>query len=303
LVDIEEEVGSCWKDCMAKHDDEKFCGGACAEEDVGEWITYDPNKPRPTTPTYVGCYKDDKNRDLDFGPKKYGYDVNKCFKACKKNFRYFALQNGSQCFCGNSYNNNSSKYAKVDDKECHDKKRGARRGGHYRNAVYKTHREERKYQLMSEGLETAVETQVGKCDSKKRNTCFKTCRQAQYMTDDRNKCRLDCKVKYGCGPAVVGKGDYTGLITERCGSLKGCLAKCGRNSKCRGQCRTSHAPCSNKVRQEISAMRKKKRRANIEAEVGSTSGNAGFGFYGLFKVGFLCVSAGAIGFAFAKYKK
>jgi hypothetical protein len=50
---------------------------------------------------YLGCYRDRDQRALTGGPKKYGYDREKCSQACK-DYRYFALQNNGWCSCSNS---------------------------------------------------------------------------------------------------------------------------------------------------------------------------------------------------------
>lgn len=79
---------------------------------------------------YIGCFVDDSNRDLEEGPKQYGYDPSSCAVACK-GYKYFALQNNGWCVCGNAYAT-GFQYAKVADSDC-----GASRlGGPWRNAVY-----------------------------------------------------------------------------------------------------------------------------------------------------------------------
>ena len=57
----------------------------------------------PRAARYLGCYKDNGRRDFKHGPKKYGYNVATCAKACK-GYKYFALQNHrGWCQCDNSY--------------------------------------------------------------------------------------------------------------------------------------------------------------------------------------------------------
>jgi len=58
---------------------------------------------------YIGCYKDDGNRDLDFGPKAYGYDHVSCREACA-DYPYFALQNNGWCVCDYDYGNPADTY-------------------------------------------------------------------------------------------------------------------------------------------------------------------------------------------------
>jgi hypothetical protein len=40
--------------------------------------------------SYVGCYRDNGNRDFDFGPKQYGFNQITCREACA-DYPYFAL--------------------------------------------------------------------------------------------------------------------------------------------------------------------------------------------------------------------
>merc|ERR1712066_852242 len=85
------------------------------------------------TPTwyYIGCYVDDRHRDLKQGPMKFGYDQDRCFKACI-NYRYFALQAGGWCACGNAYST-SPRYRKVSDSQCGG---ASKKGAGGRNSVY-----------------------------------------------------------------------------------------------------------------------------------------------------------------------
>jgi len=91
-------------------------------------------KPPPRNsgkPHFLGCYKDNRARDLKYGPKRFGYNVRTCHAACPR-FKFYALQAGSQCFCDNSFGSPSAIYPKVPTGQC-----GANRhGGGWRNAVY-----------------------------------------------------------------------------------------------------------------------------------------------------------------------
>lgn len=89
--------------------------------------------PRTSSPTYIGCYKDNGSRDFQYGPKSYGYDATKCAKACP-NHKYVALQNGGWCSCDNTYSSPSATYTKRPDGECN--KGGTGYGGSWRNAIY-----------------------------------------------------------------------------------------------------------------------------------------------------------------------
>lgn len=83
---------------------------------------------------YLGCYEDDKARDLKHGPKRGGYTPASCKKACPR-YKYFALQAGSWCNCDNTYGTPANKYSKAPDHECN--RGGAGYGGGWRNAIYK----------------------------------------------------------------------------------------------------------------------------------------------------------------------
>lgn len=87
----------------------------------------------PPTHSYVGCYSDDAHRDLQDGPKQYGYTAGTCAAACK-NYKYSALQNGGWCVCGNKYAS-EAKYTKRSDTECNQG--FVQGGGPWRNAVFK----------------------------------------------------------------------------------------------------------------------------------------------------------------------
>jgi len=87
----------------------------------------------PRAPYFIGCYKDTGTRDLKYGPKRFGYSVKSCHTACPQ-YKFFALQAGSQCFCDNSYSTPSREFPKVPKKECGR----SEHGGGWRNAVYGT---------------------------------------------------------------------------------------------------------------------------------------------------------------------
>ena len=83
--------------------------------------------------TYIGCFSDDRNRDLSEGPKSFGYVQSTCYEACK-DYKYFALQANGWCVCGNAYAT-TPQYVQKPDSEC-----GGFEGlgGGFRNAIYKT---------------------------------------------------------------------------------------------------------------------------------------------------------------------
>ena len=96
-----------------------------------------------TCPQYIGCYADDRNRDLEHGPGSKGswnYNVSSCNDQCK-GYRYFSLQLRGQCFCGNAYAS-GSQYQKRNESECG----GVNGVGRiWRNSVYKTCGNENSY--------------------------------------------------------------------------------------------------------------------------------------------------------------
>ena len=85
---------------------------------------------------YKGCYKDDGFRDLANGPGEKGgsgYTQDTCSQACP-NYKYFALQNGGQCFCGDHYATDKTKYTKISDTNCN--KNFLLGGGSWANAIF-----------------------------------------------------------------------------------------------------------------------------------------------------------------------
>merc|ERR1712232_302901 len=88
---------------------------------------------------YVGCYVDDGNRDLQEGPRAYGYTTTTCAEACGS-YSFFALQHNGWCVCGDAYGT-ASQYVQVDDNQCGNACAGeghGRCGGGWRNAVYRS---------------------------------------------------------------------------------------------------------------------------------------------------------------------
>lgn len=64
-----------------------------------------PAKPATAGPlTYLGCFADKEQRDLNGTPSTWVRDAKSCIQSCaSKGFRYASVQAGSHCFCGNSY--------------------------------------------------------------------------------------------------------------------------------------------------------------------------------------------------------
>jgi len=100
--------------------------------------------PAPTTfletrfgMCYIGCYKDDSQRDME---KRVSgsFNVMECRAQCSRlEYKYFSVQWGSQCFCGNNYAT-KSQYERLDDSKCQRTGYPAGQGGSWANSVYKT---------------------------------------------------------------------------------------------------------------------------------------------------------------------
>jgi len=91
---------------------------------------------------YVGCFIDDNQRDLDFGPTASagtGYTFATCQTACA-GYSFMSLQWGGECFCQNTYGT-ASQYVSAPDSECSLVREPCSSashscGGTWRNAVY-----------------------------------------------------------------------------------------------------------------------------------------------------------------------
>ena len=86
---------------------------------------------------YIGCFVDDFSRDLNSASSGQSY-VHNCAQACI-GYIYFAMQDGSTCFCGNAYQTRPQ-YVKVDDSQCNcyvNPFTMGCTGAGWRNAIYK----------------------------------------------------------------------------------------------------------------------------------------------------------------------
>ena len=70
--------------------------------------------------------------------------LSRCYTMCA-GYKYFSLQNGNTCFCGNSYGLPSSSYPKLSNASCgascsrqSTAVQGSCCGGYWANAVYMT---------------------------------------------------------------------------------------------------------------------------------------------------------------------
>jgi len=119
------------------------CGNSCAGESSGRcgagWRNAVYSVTPRADPDYVGCFIDDRNRDLQDGPRAYGYTSPSCAEACGS-YSFFALQNNGWCVCGNAHST-ESQYSQVDDSQCGNSCAGETSGhcgAGWRNAVYRS---------------------------------------------------------------------------------------------------------------------------------------------------------------------
>jgi len=129
------------------------CGNKCAGEDevqptrrCGAPMRNAMYQTTQVTPQYQGCYTDDRGtRDLPVA-RYENQNTDSCNIACA-GYKYFAMQYGGECRCGNSFGNHGN--YKRSDSECGVPCRGEDNvyydgetrlcGGGHRNAVYKTY--------------------------------------------------------------------------------------------------------------------------------------------------------------------
>ena len=97
-----------------------------------------PEQPTAMPPgaraSYVGCFVDQDDRDLPDAFMDGNMSVERCAEHCR-NERYFGVQYGNQCFCGNRY----GRYGQATDADCNMRCSGNQAqlcGGNWRNSVY-----------------------------------------------------------------------------------------------------------------------------------------------------------------------
>ncbi|HZS39580.1 MAG TPA: WSC domain-containing protein [Polyangia bacterium] len=93
-----------------------------------------PQPPGPARAAYVGCFVDQDDRDLPDAFMDGNMSVERCAEHCR-NERYFGVQYGNQCFCGNRY----GRYGQAADGDCNMRCSGNQAqlcGGNWRNSVY-----------------------------------------------------------------------------------------------------------------------------------------------------------------------
>jgi len=120
------------------------------------FASHPDNQPRPREhlpgfAEYVGCYRDDPQRDLgasDPSPTHAWHNAEtNTFELCRErcgDSRYMSLQWGGECFCADAYST-EDKYMKVPDDECMTQEPSLKEpcapnsyacGGDWANAVY-----------------------------------------------------------------------------------------------------------------------------------------------------------------------
>jgi len=97
----------------------------------------------PGATEYVGCFVDDRARDLGQRVGANNNIATNTFDGCRTacgNHRYMSLQYGGECFCADSYGN-GDQYVQVDDSECNRvsepcSSNSHNCGGSWRQAIY-----------------------------------------------------------------------------------------------------------------------------------------------------------------------
>jgi len=120
---------NCKSECPGAKKEINKCGGGWANS-VYSIVEHVKQKYK-----YIGCYKDNKKRDFEKNALSSKFNEKSlCGAKCKiAGFRYFGMQVGKQCFCGNYY----GKYGMA--KNCNVKCAGNKNqkcGGGWANSVY-----------------------------------------------------------------------------------------------------------------------------------------------------------------------
>jgi len=125
--------------------DNNQCGANCAGDDQlcgAGWRNAVYSTGREPPIEFIGCYRDDGSRDLQEGPRQYGYTSESCKQTCSE-YNYFALQNNGWCVCGNEYAT-EPQYSRVGNSQCGSVCAGENGlsparycGAGWRNAVYR----------------------------------------------------------------------------------------------------------------------------------------------------------------------
>jgi len=85
---------------------------------------------------YLGCYIDNLSRDLPYQALQTGATVENCRNACGvRQYYYSGLQNGDQCWCGNTYGFLGTAPSTDCNIKCTSNSKELC-GGVYRNSIY-----------------------------------------------------------------------------------------------------------------------------------------------------------------------
>ena len=87
-------------------------------------------------PVELGCFIDNRDRDLGPGWKSNAMTLEMCFQRCRsQNYVYAGLQAADWCHCGNSFGKHGSVASGECNSECKGNK-GTMCGGPWRNRIY-----------------------------------------------------------------------------------------------------------------------------------------------------------------------
>jgi len=112
---------------------------------------------------YKGCYRDSGRRDLPAFTYNRNHNIDplsvqRCQSICKKrNYRFAGVQNGYQCYCGNSF----GRYGKYPEEKCYRRhcygSWHEECGGSYANSIYATGLDKEKVQAEDKKLANAYQ--------------------------------------------------------------------------------------------------------------------------------------------------
>uniref|UniRef100_A0A1I8JE97 WSC domain-containing protein n=1 Tax=Macrostomum lignano TaxID=282301 RepID=A0A1I8JE97_9PLAT len=193
------------KDCArstCKGDKRSKCGGPWRNSVFTTGLK--PKSFKTPGMSHIGCFVDGRRRDLPTLGGKGSMTVGRCYGLCKKKgFRFFGVQIGKQCWCGNHY----GRYGRRDKRECRYQCRGDKTtycGGSWRNDVYAT----------------------GVVVASKGKQCWCGNHYGRYGRRDKRECRYQCrgdKTTY-CGGSWRNDVYATGLEEHASGvTLLGCF--------------------------------------------------------------------------------
>lgn len=147
IKNLHKKAGGCFSKCPGNP--RQVCGGR-ERNSVYQVLNVQPKEePKKVQKpiTFMGCFQDSNRnepnyRDFKFRVKLDGNSHEKCNQAClNKGFKYFAVQFGSECRCGNAFARIKSMHRKLAEKDCNMPCSGNKNqkcGGKLRNGVYST---------------------------------------------------------------------------------------------------------------------------------------------------------------------